>query len=369
MARQRYRSYRSSNYRSRGRGRKKRMNSRWAALLIIVIIAAVFILKQSNKGKDDDTIVNDSRTRLEEYLKSEIESDRPDTTGSQDDAENNTEVIEPIVTPANPREAIDYSPGTGGLTQVEADLLIKGAAADFEAGNIIAGRDKLNKVLLEMELSYEEQKIVKARLQELSETWLFSRDQFKDDILTGSYMVKSGDLLSEIGKQHKVPYDFLMTINGIDRPELLRAGRKIKIVNGPFRAEIHLSTFTLDIFLQEQYVKSYKIAIGKPGDETPTGKWCVRKGDKLIRPQWTDDETKKVYPPNDPENPIGDRWIGIMGLDANTKSKGGYALHGTIEPESIGTRASRGCVRLNNEDVVEVFDMLTPVHSIVEIFD
>jgi len=343
------------------------MNSRWLALLIIVILAGVFILRQSNKGKEEES-ANNTGSDLENILKTDLVEGDEEKVSLKDDKEKNVE-IEPVVSPSEPDEAIVYSPSeAGGLTQVEADRLIKGAAADFDAGNLVAGRDKLNKVLLEMKLSYEDQKIVKARLQELSDSWLFSRECLDEDTLVGYLMVKSGDNLEKIGKQHKIPYEFLMRINNIARPEHLRAGKRIKVVNGPFHGVIDLSTYTLDIFLQEQFVKSYKIAIGKPGRETPTGKWCVTN-EKLIKPEWPDSETGKVYPPHDPENPLGDRWIGIKGLDDNTKDKEGFALHGTIEPESIGTGASRGCIRLTNEDVVEVFNMLTPVHSLVEIHD
>jgi lipoprotein-anchoring transpeptidase ErfK/SrfK len=57
-----------------------------------------------------------------------------------------------------------------------------------------------------------------------------------------------------------------------------------------------------------------------------------------------------VVPPGK-GNPLGTRWIGI--------SKKGYGIHGTNSPKSIGRAASLGCIRLRNEDVEELFEMVS----------
>ena len=85
-----------------------------------------------------------------------------------------------------------------------------------------------------------------------------------------------------------MPYEVLMTINRLPRAEALKAGQTIKVVKGPFHAKVCRSTFTLDVYLQTTFVKSYSVGLGKPGRETPTGWWVVKPGDKLIKPQWTD---------------------------------------------------------------------------------
>ena len=36
----------------------------------------------------------------------------------------------------------------------------------------------------------------------------------------------------------------------------------------------------------------------------------------------------------------------------------GYGIHGTQEPESIGTASSLGCLRMRNEDVEELYDFI-----------
>ena len=54
-----------------------------------------------------------------------------------------------------------------------------------------------------------------------------------------------------------------------------------------------------------------------------------------------------LIPGGAPENPMGARVLTLSG--------GKYAIHGTNRPESIGTYASYGCVRMFNEDVIDLF--------------
>jgi len=135
---------------------------------------------------------------------------------------------------------------------------------------IIEARDRLNKALL-VPMSSQQRMFVKERLSEIADEWLFSRKIFPDDRLCGTYKVETGDQLSVIGKTYKVSYELIMKINRISRPQLLRLGDTIKVVNGPFHAKIYRSTFTMDIYLQDTFVRSFSVGLGKEGMETPTG--------------------------------------------------------------------------------------------------
>lgn len=224
--------------------------------------------------------------------------------------------------------------------------------------------------MLEKPLGFEEQAAVKATLAELSNKWLFSRDPYAGDTLTGTYKVQPGDLLEKIAKNHKVPYEILMTINNIKRPQQLRAGETIKIINGPFHAIIYRSTFTMDLYLgNKTYVKTYGVGLGEEGLETPTGKWRVAKGGKLVKPTWTDPKTGRTYVADDPDYPLGSRYIGLEGIEGNAIDRTGFAIHGTKEPETIRTRSSRGCIRLLNGEVIELYNLLTPELSEIRVVD
>jgi lipoprotein-anchoring transpeptidase ErfK/SrfK len=76
-----------------------------------------------------------------------------------------------------------------------------------------------------------------------------------------------------------------------------------------------------------------------------------------------------TYTANDPDNPIGDRWIGLEGVSEAIRDLTGYGIHGTIEPESIGRQESMGCIRLRNDDVELLYEMLVERESTVEVIE
>jgi lipoprotein-anchoring transpeptidase ErfK/SrfK len=236
------------------------------------------------------------------------------------------------------------------------------------AGGIIEARNRLNE-LLQTPMSPQQRALVKDRLSEFTDKWLFSRTVLPGDELCGSYRVKPGDALSIIGGRHKVPYEILMQINNISRPEALRAGETIKVINGPFRATVHRSTFTMDVYLQNTFVSSFPVGLGKPGMETPTGLWRDKHGGKLIKPNWTNPADGRTYYPDDPDYPLGSRWIGLEGLSGAAKDRTGFAIHGTSKPEQIGAAGSQGCIRTHDVDVVLLYNLLFPGSSLVEVVD
>ncbi len=248
--------------------------------------------------------------------------------------------------------------------------LITEAMSYIEArpARIIDARDRLNETL-PLPMSEQQRAIVKEQLSELADKWLFSRTIYPQDRLTGSYRVKPGELLSKIGNQFKVPYEILMEINKIERPEALRAGEMIKVINGPFHVRVYRSTFTMDLYLQDTFVRSFPVGLGKPGMETPTGLWAVKAGGKLIAPKWTDPVSGKTYESEDPDYPLGSRWIGLEGIKGDAVGRTGFAIHGTKDPNEIGIAGSQGCVRLHNGNAILVYNLLVPKDSLVEIVE
>lgn len=125
----------------------------------------------------------------------------------------------------------------------------------------------------------------------------------------------------------------------------------------------------MDVFLQNTFVKSFPVGLGRAGMETPTGVWLVKPDGKLISPTWTDPDTGKTYKAQDPDYPLGSRWIGLEGIEGEAKGRTGFALHGTKSPEQIGTQGSRGCVRLHNGDAILVYNLMMPGYSQVKIVE
>ncbi len=239
---------------------------------------------------------------------------------------------------------------------------------DVKPARIIDAREKLNETL-PLPMSEQQRAFIKKQLSELADKWLFSRTIFPQDKLCSSYKVKPGDLLVGIGKQFKVPHEILMEINKMSRPEALQAGDTLKVINGPFHVRVYRSTFTMDLYLQDTFVRSFPVGLGKPGMETPTGLWVVKKDGKMIAPKWTDPISGKTYESEAPDYPLGSRWIGLEGLKGDSVGRTGFAIHGTKDLNGIGVASSQGCIRLQDGNAILVYNLLVPVDSQVEVVE
>ena len=202
-------------------------------------------------------------------------------------------------------------------------------------------------------------------LSEMAAIWLFGKTVYAADPLCDTYLVQSGDNLERIGRNNDVPYQLLMQVNGIKRAKDLKAGVKIKIVNGPFHTVVDRSDYTMDLYLKDRYVKTYVVGLGRPGKETPTGSWLV--GERLVRPPYTDPDSGTVIQPDDPEYPVGPYYIKLKGESGEAVGRTGFAIHGTNKPQEIGMNTSSGCIRLRNHEVVEVYGFLAEGKSKVRV--
>jgi len=327
--------------------------------LLIIAVMIVFAYKRYSIERDKSAVAP-----TETFVPVESETSRP----SAEEPEEVIVVAEEVISEAEPN--LPEVPLSSEMDDSRAAMLISEAKSYIEAepARIIEARDRLNEAL-PLPMTEQQREFVKQQLSDLSERWLFSRTIFPQDKLCGSYKVESGDLLSTIGRYYKVPYEILMEINSIGHASSLRAGEVIKVINGPFHVRVYRSTFTADLFLQNTYVRSFKVGLGMPGRETPTGLWVVKSGGKLIKPTWTDPDTGQTYEPEDPNYPLGSRWIGLEGLKGDAVGRTGIAFHGTKDSNLIGTAGSRGCIRLHNGDVVLLYNLLVPEYSQVEVVE
>ncbi|GJM25934.1 MAG: hypothetical protein DHS20C16_23490 [Phycisphaerae bacterium] len=206
----------------------------------------------------------------------------------------------------------------------------------------------------------------RAALTRIGNETIFGPMIIEDDPFVSRYTIQSGDSLEKVAKKYSVTDDFLAAINGIANKNRIRAGQNIKVVHGPFHAKIDPATFSMDIYLKDTFVRHYKVGLGEHGS-TPTGKWRV--GDKLKNPTYHPPRGGKIVLADDPENPLGERWIKLIGIEGEAVGQTSYGIHGTIEPDSIGRNKSMGCVRMHNEDVSEVFTYLSTNKSIVDILE
>ena len=339
--------YPSGSYRSRRRRNRRSIRIISAFVIVVALTACIYGYHPFGKNEDET-----SATLVETNVGNETDSLVVMPPKSEPEPKLSEIVAEPTSEP-NPKAAERIAKAT--------------ACINAKPARIIEARDILNEVL-PRPMSEEQRVFVKKQLSKLADKWLFSRTVYRQDGLCGSYKVKPGELLSTIGKQHKVPYEILMQINKIRSDRALQAGETIKVIHGPFLARVYRSTFTMDLYLQNTFVKSFPVGLGQPGMETPTGLWRVKPGGKLIKPTWTD-HTGKTFKPEDPDYPLGSRWIGLEGIRGNAKDRTGFAIHGTKDSNQINTAGSRGCIRLHNDDAILIYNLLMPSYSLVEIVE
>ena len=129
----------------------------------------------------------------------------------------------------------------------------------------------------------------------------------------------------------------------------------------PTYLTVDRSNFELTLWQELEPVKTYTVAIGAVGFDTPVGTYNIQS--MAVDPawnvpdsDWAGDLAGTVVPGGSAENPLKERWMGIYD---------GAGIHGTDDVASLGSRASHGCVRMAVPDVIELYDQVdvgTPIY-------
>jgi lipoprotein-anchoring transpeptidase ErfK/SrfK len=120
------------------------------------------------------------------------------------------------------------------------------------------------------------------------------------------------------------------------------------------------ATYTLRLWEHLKLAKTYTVAVGQEGLETPEGLYAIQEKEEnptwhVPESAWAGSLAGQDIPPG-PSNPIKARWMGIFE---------GAGIHGTEETYSLGSAASHGCVRMAIPDVEELYDRVevgTPIY-------
>jgi LysM repeat protein len=263
-------------------------------------------------------------------------------------------------------------PETPEVQQVTQQGPVGMGASLIQQGRFLEARALLTQAIDSGAISASQAVEARQMLGMVNEELVFGPEVFSGDQWASEYTIKPGDSLSKIVSREdlKIDWRLLQMINGLDRPEKIQVGQKIKILHGPFHAEVNKTNHQLDLFMgkgpERAFVKSYTVGLGQ-FDSTPTGRFRVRKGQKIVNPTWTNPRTGEFYPADDPENPIGEYWLGLEGLDSTNKGERGFGIHGTIEPESIGTDSSMGCVRLRDGEIDTIYALMSEGVSTIDV--
>ena len=315
-----------------------------------------------------DALENAARTQGSGGSSAPAANASPDRVASETSAPTRST---PRAAPRAVDPPVDTTRPPGGTTAtalVDADALI-------ERGQLAQAAGVLNSALLDATTESDRRRL-RTKLSELNRTLIFSPRVTPGMWMTESYTVQSGDTLERITRNNDLGVDhrLIARVNNISDPSKIRVDQTLKLVRGPFHAHVFKAQYRMDIYHgapdepeEWMYVRSFAVGLGEH-DGTPTGLFRVRRESKLVNPQWINPRTGEHFGADNPLNPIGERWIGLEGIGEAARFTG-YGIHGTIEPDSIGSQASMGCVRLHNDDVELVFELLAEGVSVVLIED
>ena len=148
------------------------------------------------------------------------------------------------------------------------------------------------------------------------------------------HIVKPGETLFSIAEDYRISFHTLVQSNQLADPDMIYAGQEL-VIPGlpdpnqlPYSISVSLLNRTLTLYHHGSLVKTYPIAVGRMLNETPTGEYVI------------------INKAPNPGGPFGAMWMSL--------SKKHYGIHGTNDPSSIGKAVSKGCIRMYNEDVIEL---------------
>ncbi len=246
------------------------------------------------------------------------------------------------------------------VRSVEVQRLLEQVASHETADDLVAARQLLHQLLIRRDAE-DVRAFVERKIGEINTTLLFSNRAMPEKV---RHRVVSGDLISKLAKRFGTTQAYLLQANGIDRPDRLRIGREIWVLDKPaFEVMVFKQAATAVLVLNGQFCKRYAVGLG-PAADIPAGTYAVRN--RVLQPAYRLPDGGEV-PFGHPRNILGTRWI-TLSATGETPPARLLGLHGTWDVSSLGRASDTGRVRFRNADIEELCVLLpdgTPV-SIVE---
>ena len=170
----------------------------------------------------------------------------------------------------------------------------------------------------------------------------------RDHLMAAPYVVQPNESLTQIAEKHNVPFQLLRNINGLENPQLLQAGTELKVIRGPFSADIDTFTGELTLYVQDMYAGRFAVRVGSNPAPAP-GKFQVNSkedGKTFVAAQ------DGALPKDHPQNPYGRVWIDLG------NSVGIHGSHET-QPNQLG------CISLSPVDAGDVFGILSQGSTVI----
>ena len=291
-----------------------------------------------------------------EPITPKVQPDTQPKTGIGAEAAGSATVnISPSPQTSNP--PVNDSPTSTAITQPEASVRAfanepeaRITEVDWKLINQLVAANQPKNALLELSRAYRNlpqsqrsQKIIRW-LDALAGKVIYSTEHFLE---SDPYLVRADETLQSIAADWKVPAELVYNINRskIGDPNMLVAGTELKVVRGPFNAEVSMQRQELTLFLNGMYAGRFPLQIGtdQPLTQGRFGIKHKQPGGREYR-----DALGQSIPAGSPNNPYGKFWIGL---------DGDMCIHEA--GNETATNYSRGCIRLSSQDAADVYGILS----------
>jgi LysM repeat protein len=226
-----------------------------------------------------------------------------------------------------------------------------GLANAIRTADMQFSQDKRKDALATLSLFYntpnisgEQRSEMLARLDPLAREVIYSERH----LLEQPHRISRNETLEDVARSYDIPWQLLANINGIKDPLTILPGTDLKVVRGPFRAEINLNLKELTLFMGDFYAGRFPIGIGTDPAPAP-GFYTIQ-----------DKQTGKTFynrsgtpiAPDSPENPYGNYWMDLGNQ---------VSIHGSPNP----TRPNEnGCISLAEDIADDLYGILSQGSSV-----
>ncbi len=255
-------------------------------------------------------------------------------------------------------------------SQVSSAVPSGGSVSPAVEEKLRMARGQLERGMLEMARNLAWKALESPDVAEFSPTWeeaVAIIDEADKRLMNSSapatekrgHRVSKGESLERIARRYYTNQLALKRINENLRRDgdnpIIRPSQTIMYISGAWSIRVSKQHFKLLLYLDGKLYRCWTIGIGRD-NRTPVGTFFITGA--LAEPAWT--PPGKSIPYGDPENVLGTRWLKLTPAEGTDPTLEGYGIHGTWEPDSVGTSCSAGCVRMRNEDVEELYDFIPP---------
>ncbi len=212
---------------------------------------------------------------------------------------------------------------------------------------LLVGENKLAEALFELSQVYDnpdlpsfQAKEITHILDQMAARVIYSREH----LLERPYRVRPGDTLDSIADNYQVPALLLAHINGVNDQQPLPAGKELKVLKGPFSAQISTDHSEMTLMLDGRYAGRFPVSLSDDVSRA-SGMWTVRP---------------KIVQGSTAAN-AGKPYLELRDAHGN----GGLYMRGTNDTRVTTSRDNRNSIWLSEQDMSDVFGILSAGSNLV----